>query len=157
MNTTSIAPMSLILFLLGSALLWGCGGTKDPLDGRTARQARVETQAFIGFTLPEDATVLGYRAGFDERFLKLQLPDTSALDALIDDARMQQISSIPMIIDGMNSYGIGSWWQPRAVQHDAYRAYQADLNTNGKIGEIAIVIDTSDASNPVAYLYAYYA
>ena len=136
----------LLMLLLG--YMAGCERTLDPLDDRTPTQVLAESSRYMEIPLISAESVLGYRAGLDERYLKIVV-DESQLQYIIGNARCQAVGAIPRLAEGIDPSGIESWWQPQGLE--VYSAYHGEL-PSGR-GEMVIIVDRMSEDGTVVYLY----
>jgi hypothetical protein len=127
-----------------------CRVERDALDGRTEEEALAEATLYMEVDFPPGIMVLGYRAGLDERFLKIVANDAE-LSEIVAQTRCREVGYMPRIIDGMNPAGISNWWEPQAAE--SYIAYEGD--TPRQPGRLAIVVDVNETGSKTVYLYCF--
>lgn len=141
-----------VLFLLaiGIVLLFSAQHS-DTLDGRTEREALIEAYSYLEFAKAptQDVRVLGYRAGWDERFAKIRI-SRADLPALLSQAHCAN-TAIPDYVDGMAPRGIESWWTPR----DGIPEIILECRLNRRVGKAAVIVHDAGGGEVTVYLYAY--
>jgi hypothetical protein len=123
-------------------------GRRDHLDGRTPAEAIAELAVDAEVQLPPGHRIVGYRAGWDERFAKLLVP-RSSLGELMAQPHMRRLDAMPPHVDGGDPSGITTWWTPRNVTQPTI--LKGELRR--RPGDVIMVIDTSGDDDAVVYVY----
>jgi hypothetical protein len=150
-NVLAIGLSVLILLAIGMVLLLPAQHS-DALDGRTELEALLEAYNYLELVNAptQDVRVLGYRAGWSERFAKIRI-SRSDLPALLSQAHCTKASAIPDYIDGMDPKGIELWWTPRDVAPDVI----VECRLNRRVGKGAIVVHDEGDAKVTVFLYAF--
>lgn len=134
-NVLAIGLSVVILLAIGMPFVLRTD--RDALDGRTEIDALTEMYNYLELAnAPTDGVrVLGYRAGWNERFLKIQL-SRSDLSSLLSQVHCTNTLALPDYIDGMDPSETHSWWNPR----DMAPTIIVECTLTRRVGKGAVIV-----------------
>lgn len=136
-------------FLILAILCVGCDSTTSPSF------TSIDIAAFkqqTGLALPDNAEILNYSSGWDERFLKLRM-SRNEVASFIAAYPVQMVQVFPNM-DGMEPSSVKSWWHPREVQ--SFTAFDGQFTWKTRaLGGVSVLVESGATERPVVYVYVF--